>query len=732
MDSIIASIDAYWKAANFLTVSTMYLKDNMYIKKRLQNDDLKEFVSGHWGTSPGINFIYAHLNRYISEYRRKMQLVIGPGHAGCALLSNLKLERCTHNVRFHLTSESGQYSFEEQIREVRTEINPFYPGAIYDGGELGYSLSVSYGAIMDDPDLITVCIIGDGESETGTLSASWVCNNLVGVESGKVLPIIHLNSYKMGGRSLLSYKSDSEISSIFIGMGYDPIIIGNTHEEMYKALNLVEANHFSSQNDRAPLIIFRSPKGWTAPACNDVMIEGELISHKNPIAGIRDIKNKKEYIQLWLESYHPDDLFDNDGLLKLNARRIIPKEELKLGNSLLRYKKKILNLPDADDYLRKDTTGGYRNVAILENYFSDIIKKNPSSFRVVSPDELASNLLGGIKKKELMNKRNNQQRYNQVTEILNENICQGLMQGYIMTGRHCIMISYEAFMPIVISMVSQFAKWLFQSQQVHWRSEMSSINYLLTSLCWANTYSHQNPEFINSLLSNNFDFIRIYLPPDANSLLLCTESCLKSKGRINTIIATKQTMPQWLEQKHIEKGLKDGIVHWDWLPNGNLDDVDIVFVAAGDHPVCESLAGIDEVIEYYPDLKFRFLTVFELTSLGSPELYNHALSNRKFHDLFLHGIPIIFLFHGFPSAVKMLLFDRVESRNLRVLGYINKSFTSTNSLNKSILNECSRYHVALHAAEILFSSGKLDEEAFKSIKNRLMSKINTCLIEGME
>lgn len=727
MDDSLHAIDMYWRAANFTTVSLMYLKTGSRPDVSLTDSDMRMFVSGHWGTSPGINFIMAHLNRYITKYGRKVQLVIGPGHAGCALQANLLLEDvrgdCLQNG-----GESGKAEYtDEAVSVMRTEINPSYPGTIYDGGELGYSLSVAFGSVMDNPDLITVCIIGDGETETGALSSSWVCNYLAGNSAGKVLPVIHLNGYKMGGRSLLSYKSNEELICLFTGLGYDPIIVEAKHDAMFNALDRAESIYAGNQNHPLPLIVFRSPKGWTAPAYDGTDIEGRQHSHKNPLDSVPDRDKRRAYIQHWLDSYHPDELFDEQGQLVDDARAVIPPDTLKMGHSLHWYHRTGLTLPDVADYLLINHHGSYRNVKILEAYLADVIRHNASVFRVFSPDELTSNLLGGLLQREgdVIPKNG------RVTEILNEHVCQGLMQGYTATGRQGVMISYEAFMPVITSMVSQYGKWLYQQRKVPWRRTMPSLNYILTSVCWANTYSHQNPEFINSLVSNHLDFVRIYLPPDANSLLLCLEQCLHSEGRINTVIASKQALPQWLECKDIQKGLEDGVVAWDWLPGSDMVHPDIVFVAAGDHMVEESLAAIEEVQKIYPNLVFSFLTVFELTSLGSPAIYPHAMSQKKFGDYFTQGVPAVFAFHGFPSAVKMLLFDRDVDDDFAIMGYINKSITSTNTLNKMILNQCSRYHIAMQALIFLHKNKKIKSLCFNDGMACFEEQIQRCLDEGV-
>lgn len=548
MEDILVKIDKYWRACNFLTVSNMYLKSNRFLTRELEDSDLKEFASGHWGTCPGINFIYAHLNRFINQYKRKTQLVIGPGHGGNALLANLQMEDSVSRSFVNIEI-SEDIKISKEFSSVRTEVTPFCAGTIYDGGELGYSLPVAFGAVLDRPHNLCVCIIGDGEAETGTIAASWNCKELLNNKSGFVLPIIHLNGYRMGEPSLLASRSDKDILLMCEGMGYHPLIVKDSHEDMYRALDCIESIYKKIENgaqERWPILVLRTNKGWTAPDLDGIHIEGTLRAHKNPLRGM-DTGEQRRYLTCWLESYQPDELFI-DGKLCEDALSIIPEPEYRLGNTLHRYQKKRLQLPNIDDFMleHKRYESGYSNICILNAYMGDVIKKNPRIFRIFSPDELQSNLLGELKKTTFDLAETNYENES-VIEILNENVCQGLMQGYNLTGRNGIMVGYEAFMQIISSMVSQYAKWIFQSDKVEWRCKPASMTYLLTSLCWSNTYSHQNPEFINSLLNSEFPFVRIYMPVDANSLLACMEKCLKSEGNINAIIVSKQKMPQWLE-----------------------------------------------------------------------------------------------------------------------------------------------------------------------------------------
>lgn len=712
---MIKKIDKYWRACNYLTVANMYLKNNQFLTNELQDSDIKDYASGHWGTCPGVNFIYAHLNWYVKRYRRKTQLILGPGHGGNALLANLQLEKSLRKnpVSIKIAEEK---MVTKDFCSIRTEVNPFYPGTIYDGGELGYSLAVAFGSVLDKPHSLCVCIIGDGEAETGTLAASWNCKEYMNASSGFVLPIVHLNGYRMGEHSVLSSKSDEDITSIYRGMGYRPFIVEGNHISMYKALERIENTYREIEEGKHniwPVLILRTPKGWTAPNYCDFHIENNVIAHKNPLRELHSNKTK-EYLLYWLKSYQPDELFINgepcDDILA-----IIPDKEYQLGNSLINYENENLNIPDAEKYMISpiERMGTYQNICILNNYFSDVIRMNARSFRIFSPDELQSNRLG-----ELTNVLCEEHIENRVIEILNENICQGFMQGYTLTGRSAIMIGYEAFMQIISSMVSQYAKWIFQAEKVSWRSRRASMTYLLTSLCWSNTFSHQNPEFINSILSNEYPFMRIYMPPDANSLLTCTEVCIGSSGKINLIITSKQKMPQWLDPENARLGVKKGVLQWQELPDRG--EPDIVIVAAGDYPVRECMEAINAIRSVIPNIKIRFLTVIELTSIGSTVVYPHALEQEEFERLFCNNVPIIFCFHGYPSAIKILLYDRLDSKRLTILGYKNQSVFSCNDLDKMILNGCSRYDIELEVYNQLLKSNKLNLYWFKRKKKEII------------
>lgn len=713
MDDIINKVDSYWRAANYLTVANMFLNQNKFLTRTLNETDLKKFPDGHWGTCPGINFIYAHLNNYIQKYHRKIQLIIGPGHAGNALLANLQLEQAINSRTATLQVKlynNMEYTFQDSF--VRTEVNPFMPGTIYDGGELGYSLAVAIGAVMDAPNTLCVCIIGDGEAETGTLSASWMCcREFLNKSSGLILPILHLNEFKMGNKSILSTWNNEELNAYFGGMGYiTRIISDNYHSEMAISLDWVEKRYQEikeKKDSRLPLLILRSSKGWTAPAYGNLIIESTLIAHKNPLQSL-NATEKKEYLNKWLRSYHPENLFDSDGNPLNEVTSIIPDAKWRIGNSLSIYKREKLKMPYTIQYsIDIRNVKEYKNVYILKDYLKDLILLNNNSFRIVSPDELKSNLLDSLKSIDKSNVR--------IMEILNENICQAWIQGYTLTGRNSLMISYEAFMPIISSMVSQYAKWLYQSSKVSWRMDLSSLTYLVTSLCWANTYSHQNPEFINSLLGQQYDFIRIYLPIDANSLLISMEESLSADNQINVIISTKQKMPQWMDGNTARDAVLKGFYVWNKYCSSNKIEPDIVIVSAGDYPMRECYKAIEEIKVLLPSIHIKFISILELTTIGSTLRYSHAIEQDEFNKLFSTNSPILFCYHGYSTAVQMLLYERSVADRITILGYENKSILSMNDVQKMALNGCSHYHILVNICKLLLLKGLISNELCESI-----------------
>lgn len=735
-DKYIQNIDKYWSLVNYLTLAQIYLKDNLYLKESLKPKHLKDRISGHWGTSPGINFIYSHLNHFIKRHKKNILLVNGLGHSAGAVLSNLFVEGTLGKYYSGLdVTKDGIEKFINSFGAIdgfRSEINPQIPGTIYDGGELGYSLPVAFGAILDNPDLIAVCIIGDGEAETGSISASWNCIKHINSKfSGVVLPIIHLNGFKMGSASTLSLMNDDEILAYFKALGYEPRIVINKHEEMYDAFEWVKTridnikNKYNTNKAKFPLLILKSPKGWTAIKYKSVKIEGESSSHKLPIKDFKNNQDNIEYLEKWLKSYKLDELFQEDGLPVKEIIEILPEDQMKIGRNINSYgghiRRDLIFKNIERNALELDNNRGlskHSNVKLLCNYFKDLLEDNKNNFRIISPDELTSNLLGELLEVTYRNTDyyinglpSNVEEDGRLMEILNENICQAWMQGYILTGRHCIMPAYESFMPIITSMVSQFAKYIYQSKKLEWRKPISSLNYLLTSLCWSNTYSHQNPEFINSVLNKNYSFVRVYFPCDANSLLVSTHECLNSTNRINVIISSKKNMPQWYDYNSAKNAIKEGVTTWEWLEDTSKKP-DIVLASIGDYPTIETVECIKELNNILPSINCRFVSISELTVIGSRKLYPHAIDDDLYYDIFPSKTPKIFNFHGYPSIIKNLLFEREESRNLQVMGYKDLSDISGTDMDKMFLNGVSRYNIAIEVLKLLFENSSIDKKTY--------------------
>lgn len=732
-------IDKYWRASNYITVLQMYLKQNFFLKEKLQAEHLKEVVPGHWGTSPGINFIYAHLNAFICRYDVDVNLVVGPGHAACALLSNLFLERSLQEYYPELTvDEPGvgrlTYLFGHS-QGFRTEVSPHLPGVIVDGGELGYALSVAYGSVLDRPEVITVCIVGDGEAETGPTAAAWQSNKYLDPEkSGVVLPILHLNGYRMGGRSILSTLTNEELISYFTGLGYLPLLVTGNHFEIYAALETayMQINGIKKKSlpdVRWPMLILKTPKGWTGP-----FSEGRASSHKNPVPAPC---SSVELLENWLKSYNPVELFDDNGSLSQAIRSIIPAGNKRIGQSLTRIKDSVKELifPSVKKHAISPIEKKYmKNIEIIVPYLSEVFNLNEKNenFRIMSPDELVSNGLGGI----LLHTKKAYNRIGleeidtalngRIMEILSEHVCHGWLQGYLQTGRRGILPTYEAFAPIFGSMMTQYAKFLSQSQNVSWRESVPSINYLLTSVCWANTYSHQNPEFINMAVGKNFSFVRCYFPSDANTLLACVDACLKSDNRINVIISSKREMPQWTTIEQAQAQVSKGIGEWSHFSDAHPD---IIFAAAGDYPTRECIESIALLKLMVPEIKVRFVSVIDITVLGSPKIFGHALAQEHFETIFPSRLPVIFNFHGYPSAMKALLFERLHVTNFRILGYQDEGDSSAPDFYKMIRNGVSRYQIAILSLDMLVKYGKLKDVDVKSLKEQLRNEVSAYCLE---
>ena len=725
----------------------IYLKSNVLLRTPLELDDIKKKLVGHWGSAPGQNFIYAHLNRVINKYDLNMIYISGPGHSGQAMVANSYIEgtyseyypEVTNDLE-GLTKLCKSFSFPGGLP---SHVAPNVPGSINEGGELGYSLAHAYGVVLDNPKLIAACVIGDGEAETGPLAASWQINKLINpITDGAVLPILHLNGYKIANPTILARISEKELISYFEGMGYHPYIVSGSkvsdmHKLMAEAMDKVileiktiQSKAKLSNNSKRPywpMIILKTPKGWTGiKEYNGLKIEGSFRSHQVPINVSDANSDNLKLLEKWLKSYKVDDLFDVNGRVIKEIRDFVPKKDKRMSSS--KYANgglllKDLKLPDYKDYAVKFEGHGTvvaSDMLNLGTYLMDVIKKN-DNFRIFGPDEALSNRFNDVFK--VTNRKWNGQLLSSdeylaangkvIDSILSEHVCEGLLEGYLLTGRHGLMHSYEAFIRIVDSMASQHAKWLKMCKEIPWRSDIASLNYILTSHCWQqdhNGFTHQDPGFINHLVTKKADTVRIYLPIDANTLLSCTNHILQTKNYINLIIASKHPSYQWLNMEEASKHCANGIGIFDWASDNNPD---IVMACAGDTPTVEVLAATQIMKEYIPELKIRVVNVIDLMKLQSDCDHPHGLSNDEYNKLFTKDKPIIFAFHGYPHLIHQLTYKRCN-QNMHVHGYIEEG-TITTSFDMRVLNKLDRYHLILDAMKYV-----------KVNKSKKQALINKC------
>ncbi len=737
MGKELEKIDAYWRAANYLSACQLYLLDNPLLKRSLSLKDIKHKIVGHWGTTPGQNFIYVHLNRVIKKYDLNMIYISGPGHGGQAAVSNAYLEGTYSEIYPNITQDEiglkklfKQFSFPGGIS---SHVAPETPGSINEGGELGYSIAHAYGAVLDNPSLIAACVIGDGELETGPLQASLQINKIINPKTdGVVLPILHLNGYKIANPTIFSRITDMELDDYFRGCGYLPFYVeGSDPEYMHKKMSEVLDEVIekiqdikykkSNKRPRWPMIILRSPKGWTGPKEVDgKQIEGTFRSHQVPIDNINS-REKLELLENWLKSYHPEELFDKNGKLIDELQELAPIGNKRMsanpntnGGKLL----KELNLPDFRNYKivanHGETTA--QDMMELGSYIRDIIKlnKDKHNFRIFAPDETLSNRLNYVF--EATNRKWNAKKIENdeylsadgvvIDSILSEHVCQGLLEGYLLTGRHGFFTSYEAFIRIVDSMASQHAKWLKVSKQLPWRRPISSLNYILTSHVWQqdhNGYTHQDPGFLNHLVTKKADIVRIYLPPDTNCLLSCFNHCIKSKDYINVIIASKHPRPQWLNMEEAVIHCTQGIGIWNWASNDQMSEPDIVMACCGDTPTLEILAATSILRKYFKEIKIRVVNVVDLMRLQSEYEHPHGLSDEDYDSIFTKNKPIIFAFHGYPNLIHQLTYKR-HNQDLHVHGYKEEG-TITTPFDMRVQNGIDRYHLVLSALKRLPNLG---------------------------
>lgn len=716
-------ISRYFNAANYLSAAQLYLLDNPLLERPLEMTDIKRKIVGHFGTVPGQNFIYTHLNRIINKYDLNMIYISGPGHGGNFLVSNTYLEGSYSEIYPEITQDKEglkklfkQFSFPGGIS---SHCAPEDPGSIHEGGELGYSLAHAYGAVLDNPDLVVACVVGDGEAETGPLSASWHLNKIINkTKDGVVLPILHLNGYKISNPTILSRISDIELINLFKGYGYEPIIVSGEkidvmHENMSEALDYaiekIREIKFSTTSRRPiyPMIILKTPKGWTGPKVVDGKnIEGSFRSHQVPLLVDEEHQDNLKLLEEWLRSYKIDEFFDKDGKLQEDIKSWLPKGEKRMGSNpntngglLL----KDLKMPNFEDYMISfDTPGSVKKQDMMElgNFLRDIIVNNPENFRIFTPDEALSNRLNHVFEKT------NREFNATITEddeflanegriidsVLSEHVCEGLLEGYLLTGRHGLFTSYEAFIRIIDSMASQHAKWLKVSKELPWRKDISSLNILLTSHIWQqdhNGYTHQDPGFLNHMVTKKSDTTRIYLAPDTNTLMSIMDHCLKSKNYINVVVASKHPRKQWFNKEEAITLCKRGVDIIKWSSD---DNPDVVLVAAGDTPTIEVFECYN-LLKQFLNIRVRVVNVVDLMKLESDRKHPHGLTNTEYNNIFTENKPIIFAFHGYPNLIHELTYDRIN-KNMHVHGYKEEG-TITTPFDMRVQNEIDRYHLAL-------------------------------------
>jgi xylulose-5-phosphate/fructose-6-phosphate phosphoketolase len=731
-DDEVAALDAYWRAANYLSVGQIYLLRNALLTEPLRPEDVKPRLLGHWGTTPGLNMIYAHLNRVIRQRDLNMMYVIGPGHGGPAIAANTWLEGSYSETYPDVPRDATgmerlfrQFSFPGGIP---SHVAPELPGSIHEGGELGYSLSHAYGAVLDNPDLVVACVIGDGEAETGPLATSWHSNKFLDPRTdGAVLPILHLNGYKIANPAVLARIGDDELTKLLEGYGYRPYLVDgdqpeHVHQQLAATLDRVLDDIAGIQQEArsgppaprrpSPMIVLRTPKGWTGPhEVDGVQVEGTWRSHQVPLAGVRTSPQHLEMLEHWLRSYRADELFDESGAPRSLLLDQVPAGSRRLGSNphsnggtLTR----ALELPSLDAYavaVPQPGATSHEPTRVLGTYLRDVMRANLESrnFRVFGPDETASNRLDALY--EVTGKAwnavtlptdENLALDGRVMEILSEHTCQGWLEGYLLTGRHGWFSCYEAFVHLVDSMVNQHAKWLKVTRQLPWRRPIPSLNYLLTSHVWRqdhNGFSHQDPGFIDHVVNKKAEVVRVYLPPDTNTLLATAEHCLASHDYVNVVVAGKQPLADWLGPEEAGLHCARGLGVWSWA--GTEDgEPDVVMACAGDVPTLETLAAVSLLREHLPELRIRVVNVVDLMRLQPAEEHPHGLSDAEFDALFTTDKPVIFAFHGYPMLIHRLTYRRHNHENLHVRGYKEEG-TTTTPFDMVVRNDLDRFHLAI-------------------------------------
>ncbi|MGO9274212.1 MAG: phosphoketolase [Terriglobia bacterium] len=751
-------MDAYWRAANYLSVGQIYLYDNPLLRQPLKPEHIKPRLLGHWGTTPGLNFIYVHFNRLIKKYDLNVIYVAGPGHGGPGLVANTYLEGTYSEFYTNIPQSAAgmkklfkQFSFPGGIP---SHVAPETPGSIHEGGELGYSIAHAYGAAFDNPDLLVCCVVGDGESETGPLATSWHSNKFLNpARDGAVLPILHLNGYKIANPTVLARLSDADLTHLFAGYGYQPYFVEGhepepMHQLMAATLDTIVAEIHAIQNEARtkgyqgrptwPMIVLRTPKGWTGPKIVDgKQVEGTYRAHQVPLGETKTNPQHLKLLEEWMKSYRPEELFDEHGKLISELAELAPQGERRMGANphangglLLRD----LVMPDFRDYaieVPKPGTVVAEDTRVLGRFLRDVMKLNLGckNFRVFGPDETASNRLDALYEVtskvftgQILPTDDNLTPDGRVMEMLSEHQCQGWLEGYLLTGRHGFFSCYEAFIHIVDSMFNQHAKWLKVTRQIPWRRNIASLNYLLTSHVWRqdhNGFTHQDPGFIDHVVNKKADIVRVYLPPDANTLLSVADHCLRSRHYVNVIVAGKAPELQWLDMESAIKHCTTGIGIWDWASTDEGVEPEVVMACCGDVPTLETLAASDLLRQHFPDLKIRVINVVDLMTLQPASEHPHGLSDREFDSMFTTDKPIIFAYHGYPWLIHRLTYRRTNHAELHVRGYKEEG-TTTTPFDMTVLNDLDRFHLAGDVVDRVPRLARLGAHFKQFLRNKLI------------